>query len=681
MKRKILIFSLVGLVVLLLVGGMVYMAGGFNAKVDNQKIQEISTNNNQETDLTDHEEATDYIWSDSEVKKISLNAEKITTNANGVVVDGQVATIKSAGTYQLQGDLTDGQIVVDTDEEEVVRIILAGAKISCSDGSAILVKKAKKVIVVAADGSENVLSDGSTYATSGNSDEDQPNAALYSTADLTLYGLGEGKLVINGNYNDGIASKDGLVLRNISVEVEAVDDGIRGKDYVAVKNADISVEVGGDGVKSDNEENDQKGNIIFYSGVAKVVAGKDGLSAANLLEIKDGQIEVTTGGGSKNSLKSNDESMKGVKAGKTVRIYGGNIIIDSADDAIHSNGVLVIDQGEIVISSGDDGIHADASIEINGGNIDIQKSYEGIESAVITFNDGTTKIVASDDGVNVAGGNDGSALGRMGQGSFDQAEEGCYLYINGGYIYANAGGDGLDSNGSVVMTGGTAVVDGPINNGNGPLDYNGTFDISGGYLLAVGSSGMAQAPSESSTQNSILVNFDTMQAAGTLINIQDSNGNNLLTYSPAKQYQSIVFSGSKIAQGETYSLYLGGSSTGEKNNGLYQNGIYTPGELNQTFSVDGIVTKVGQVMAGGPGGGMGFGRGMNDATTTQNNTFSVDSNNSSSEINDGQSMGNMPPPQGAGNMPSEGIPPDGIGPQDARMSNGIPSSAVGNEKN
>ncbi len=672
MKRKILIFSLVGLVVLLLVGGMVYVAGGLRNNNSND-IQNTTTNVSQKTDLSDHEEATDYVWNENEVEKINLNADKTTSNEAGVTVDGQVVTIDSAGTYQLQGNLTDGQIVVNTDDKEVVRLILAGAKISCADGPTIVVEKAKKVVVVVADNSENVLTDGSSYKAVTNSDEDEANAALYSTADLTLYGLGEGKLVVNGNSNDGIASKDGLVMRNVSVQVKAVDDGIRGKDYVTVKNADIDVEAGGDGIKSDNEEDEQKGNITFYSGTVKVVAAKDGLTAVSRVEIKDGQIEITTGGGSKNSLTSADESMKAIKAGKELIIDDGEINIDSADDSLHSNGTIVINQGKIVISSGDDGIHADTSVEIDGGNIDIQKSYEGVESSVITFNDGVTKIVSSDDGVNVAGGNDSSALGRFGQGGFDAVEEGSYLYINGGYLYLNAGGDGLDSNGSVVMTGGTAVVDGPTNNGNGPLDYNGAFDISGGYLLAVGSSGMAQAPSESSTQNSVLVNFDTVQAAGTLINIQDSSGKSIVTYMPAKQFQSIVFSGVEIKQGETYSVYLGGSSTGNKVDGWYQDGVYTPGELNQTLTVSGVVTKVGQT-TGGPGGGMGFGRGMNDTTTTQNNTWSSDTITNDSQATSGQPVGDMPsgtPPAGGpggGNLPSgdgtmpAGNPPSGTPP-------------------
>lgn len=53
------------------------------------------------------------------------------------------------------------------------------------------------------------------------------NAALYSSADLTV--AGTGSLIVRGNGNDGIASTDGLVLASGTVTVTAADDGIRGR--------------------------------------------------------------------------------------------------------------------------------------------------------------------------------------------------------------------------------------------------------------------------------------------------------------------------------------------------------------------------------------------------------------------------------------------------------------------
>ena len=58
-----------------------------------------------------------------------------------------------------------------------------------------------------------------------------------------------------------------------------------------------------------------------------------------------------------------------MKAGASIVIDGGSINIDSSDDAIHSNDLVMINGGVISVSSGDDGIHADSLLEINGGEI------------------------------------------------------------------------------------------------------------------------------------------------------------------------------------------------------------------------------------------------------------------------------------------------------------------------
>ncbi len=254
--------------------------------------------------------------------------------------------------------------------------------------------------------------------------------------------------------------------------------------------------------------------------------------------------------------------------------------------------------------TGDDGIHADATVTINGGEIDIPHSYEGIESDVITLNDGDIHVVAADDGINVAGGVDGSGAmpgpgrGRGGPAAAPGGETftytgDYYLYINGGTIVVDAAGDGLDANGAIEMTGGVVLVNGPTEQMNGALDYDGTFNISGGYLVAAGSAGMAQAPGGASAQNSLQINFSTAQPAGTLINIRNSAGDSVLTFAPAKSYQSITFSSAALAQGETYTVSLGGSAGGTAADGLYTGGTYSPGTEYDTFTVTSVTTTLG----------------------------------------------------------------------------------------
>jgi hypothetical protein len=545
-----------------------------------------------------HDDDADASWDAAAVIPISLNGDSISASGEGVAVAGSTATISAPGTYSLSGSLADGQIVVDSADKGVVRLILDGATISSSTSAAISVVKADEVVIVLADGSQNAVSDATTYVYA-EAGVDEPNAAIFSAADLTI--SGGGSLSVSGNANDGIASKDGLVIAGGMIAVSAVDDGIRGKDYLVVRAGSLSVTTSGDGLKADNEEDAARGYVAIESGDLTVSAGGDAITAASDVLIADGTLTLASGGGS-GAQVSADASAKGIKAALNVNIDGGTLAVDAADDAIHSNANVTISGGTFALASADDGIHADAALTINGGDITISQSYEGLESGLITINDGNIRLVAQDDGVNVSGGVDGSGGDPLGGGpggrpstaqetfSYTGAN---YLNINGGYLVVDSAGDGLDSNGAIVMTGGTVLVNGPTEQMNGALDYDGGFKISGGLLVAAGSSGMAEAPGAGSTQSSVLINYSATQPAGSLVHIQDSAGADILTFAPSKAYQSIAISSPDLAQGATYTVTSGGSATGAASDGWYPDGGASGGSEYATFTLADLVTQVG----------------------------------------------------------------------------------------
>jgi hypothetical protein len=323
--------------------------------------------------------------------------------------------------------------------------------------------------------------------------------------------------------------------------------------------------------------------------------------------VSGGEITITTGGGSVLSSSGDDrggrgmegnpnqtaESVKGLKARVSLVITDGVIQIDSLDDAIHSDNSITISGGDMLLASGDDGIRADAALTIDGGHLNITQCYEGLESTVITINDGTIHLTASDDGINASSGNGDGGPGAPpmrggGPGGFESGDS--YLYINDGYIAIDANGDGIDANGSIDMSAGIVIVNGPTSNGNGPVDYLGTFNISGGYLVAVGSSGMAEAPSTTSTQYSAMVNYASAQAAATMVHIETESGQDVLTFVPTKAYQSVLLSSPELENGSTYVVYSGGSSTATATDGLYAGGTYTPGTEVSRFTITSMVT-------------------------------------------------------------------------------------------
>ncbi|MDF2921274.1 MAG: dockerin type 1 [Paenibacillaceae bacterium] len=592
-------------------------------------------------------------WTKESPNYIQLEGNTAKLQGTGAVLTGNQITIALPGVYVLSGTWEDGQIVVDLESKGNVRLVLNGVELNSSDSAAIYVKNAKKTIISLQDGTENTVSDGEEYVLADG--EDEPNAAIFSKDDLTINGTGT--LTVHGNYNNGIMSKDNLKIAGGHIVIESVDDGLVGRDMVAVKDVNLNIDASGDGIRSTNNEDAAKGFIALAGGTYNITAGADGIQAVTSVLITGGRYTLATGGGSGNGTKKADEmpqggggrgggfgqsnqtsataavetsSAKGIKAGTAITISGGTFHIDSSDDTVHSNGNVTIAGGELSLSSGDDGVHADAALTIQDGVINITKSYEGIESKLITIAGGETRVTASDDGVNVAGGNDGSSVnGRPGQNTFSASGD-SKLLITGGYLSVDASGDGLDSNGSIAMSGGTVVVSGPTNSGNGALDYDGSFELTGGVLVAAGSSGMAQAPSEQSSQYSIMMSFAAAQQANTLVALTDSDNRLIAAFVPKKQFQTVVVTSPDLKQDGTYTFYTGGTVAGTATDGLYTEGEYQAGTKIVSFPAATPVTYVsesgvttgrtgnqggGRMNPGGAGGmgqgGMGQGQGGN----------------------------------------------------------------------
>ena len=327
---------------------------------------------------------------------ITLNGNSITMDGSGATIDGSTVTITSAGTYNVGGTLNNGQIKVDTQDTETVKLVLDGVDISSSTSAPIYIVNAEKTVITLSAGSKNTVTDGNTYTALDTSGE--PNAAIFSKDDLTING--DGTLTVNANYNDGITSKDDLKINGGIITVNAVNDGVRGRDSVVVKGGTTTIKAAGDGIQSNNDEDSTKGYVSIEDGTINIIAGADGIQAETSLTVSGGMVTISSGGSSNNAASTNagnnqnpmgnpgmntntattdTASAKGLKAGVALVITGGTINLDSSDDTIHSDGSISISGGTINAASGDDGMHAESTLEINGGDISITKCYEGIE--------------------------------------------------------------------------------------------------------------------------------------------------------------------------------------------------------------------------------------------------------------------------------------------------------------
>lgn len=577
-KDKIVIVSLfVIIVIILLVIGVSYFKNSASSNTTDYIDMKLNTDDGDEKIDWSKYENVDYTLSKS------LN-------------------ITSEGVYNLTGEIKDGLITINTNGN--VKLILNNVSIKNSSGPAIFVKNASDVVIELKEGSENYLEDGSNY----NGYETDEIGTIMSHDDLTIQGTG--LLEVKSNNEDAIVSKDDLKIISGTYIIDSKDDAIRGKDSVYIIDGIFDISSGADGIKSTNDTDVSKGFIKIENGTFSINALNDGIQAETKLLIEDGTFNITTGGGSSNastgsswgrwgtSSKNTDtSSAKGIKAGDNIVINSGTFILNTSDDSIHSNNYIGIKNGSFTIESGDDGVHADEELIIDGGTINIKKSYEGLEAQKITINEGDINVTSSDDGINVAGGNDSSSQGgRPGENNYGSSS-GAILTINGGVINVDTKGDGLDANGSIYIKGGITTVYGPTDSGNGALDYDRVLEITGGTLLAGGASGMMQGASISSSIYSVSIVFNSSYSSNDTITIVDSNNKEMASYKSTKSYNSLVVASPSLKKGETYTINVNGNKY-------------------SSFTISNIITNVGSSNGmnrdprgqGGPGGQDGPGR-------------------------------------------------------------------------
>lgn len=553
--------------------------------------------------------------------------ETITIDGEGATASNQTVRITQAGTYLISGTLEDGQIQVEVGNQEEVNLVLNETQISSTTGAPILITQSAKTTITLMEGTQNVISH-QMVMNDGEEVSKEEKAAIFSQDDLMI--TGTGSLTVDAKTYNGIVSQDDLVIEGGNFVIESANHGLKGKDSVVIEEGTFKMTTKGDAIQSDQGADEEKGFITIRGGDFDLVAEQDGIQAQTKLVIEGGTFKIETGGGyeagavkettsqppfnrgaSATAETATTPSAKGLKAGQELVIEGGSLTINSADDALHTNGSLWMNGGEVTLSTGDDGLHADETVEVNGGTVDILTSYEGLEGQVVRVNDGVIRLVATDDGINAAGGMDGSGFMSFFNPTTtaQQESESGWIELNGGWLYVNASGDGLDANGSIIMTGGVVIVEGPTSGHDGILDFDETFDLQGGQLIASGGVGMLQTPSETSTQPTLVIQ-DSFES-GELIHIQSEEGAEIVTFSPSKASQVLIISSPDLKMESTYRVLSGGTYSVEATDGVYQDGTYTEGEERFQVVLSDLITSNGTLTGDGMRGpGMKEGPGM-----------------------------------------------------------------------
>lgn len=375
------------------------------------------------------------------------------------------------------------------------------------------------------DAAEIILSDNNSTI-NGN------GAYIY---DNNIYIASAGKYILSGNLSDGSIiinagadDKIWLLFNEVSIHCS---------DYAAIQieQADKVFLTLADETENTLTSGSEYNTDAVSSGIDAAVYSRDDLTING-----SGALNVTA------------EYQHGIVCNDDLVITGGNISITAVQDGLHANDSIRIKDSTINISAGDDGITASnddetAYLYVESGKINILSCYEGLEAIDVTIAGGTIDIVSTDDGINANGSGQSSVIN-----------------ITGGDItITNSDGrdaDGLDSNKDIYISGGNILIS-VSDNGNSAIDYGsengGVCEISGGTVIACGSSSMAEGFDSSSTQGFIM--YTESAAAGTTVSVANSDGSELLSEEIPYSFSSVVISTPEMNIGDTCILAIGES--------------------------------------------------------------------------------------------------------------------------
>lgn len=518
----------------------------------------------EDTDVTHADDAENY--------RVSITGDFTVTSdtSDGVTQSGSVYTITKAGEYTVTGLLSEGQLIVDAGDEDEVTIVLNGTSITCSSGSPIYVKNASEVKIKSEENSFNEVIDNRTEATEDSSD-DAGNAAIYATCDLKL--VGKGALVVTGNYNNGIQSKDDLSIKNVIVKVTAVNNAVKGNDAVDIESGNIiAISTKGDGIKTSNSsisnKGNQKGIVTITGGNIDVYAACDGIDAAYGVDISgNGNLniytdtyseyseEVTSSGSSSGTSTSRNSSANKTASANTVSYVAASDTIANAPGGFGGGNMggmdgqnggnkaggdrlgMPGDFNESGNSSGQSystkGIKAESEINISGFTINISSTDDGIhansDSGVLeTGEDGKGTIVINGGSITISSGDDGMHADKqldVNDGYINvvtsyEGLEAITINLNGGKIYVYATDDGINActgdgktSPIVNVTGGYIDVTTTSGDTDG-IDSNGNYVQTGGFVLVKGGSSSGNVSGSIDVDGTVTITGGTCVALG-----------------------------------------------------------------------------------------------------------------------------------------------------------------------
>jgi len=265
-----------------------------------------------------------------------------------------------------------------------------------------------------------------------------------------------------------------------------------------------------------------KDDLDIKGGTLQVFAANNGIRASESVSVTGGSVTVSAGN---DGIKTTSAAKEGKGF---VEILGGTIEIDCGGDGISAETELRIGGGEITIRTQGDpesvsckGLKAKTDLIISGGVIRIDAADIGVKAEqTLSITDGQLEVCAGEDGLRAGSGGTGfaAAVGRV--------------EISGGTVFVSAGDDPIDARAELLVTGGT--------------------------VLACGSSKTLKSFSAASTQPFLAA--AARGTAGDRLRVTDEGGAELAALDAGHAYTTVLFSSPELAAGANYTIHAGSGS-------------------------------------------------------------------------------------------------------------------------
>ena len=493
-------------------------------------------------------------FDESRATQVTLATQTATVTGQGASFSDQTLTISQAGTYVLTGSGKNIMLVVEAADTDQVHLVFQNLTLE-GEGSLLQINKAQEVVISLAEGSQNALTESQA------SDDEKVKATIHSQVPLTLNGTGS--LTLTALTKNALEVEDDLKVLGGTYTVKAANHGFKAEGALDIEAATLTIEAGKDGLHAEHDETTERANVTLNPTQLSIAATEDGVDAGNELTIKGGRITVS-------------QSEEGLEA-RVIRQLGGDVTIKSSDDGVNASAGSSSKTTDTSATSKTSNTNtasnsADTSPSASQATSDsatasAPNSQATADPAATSQPDQASKDknqtppAPTADQASPQGGQPpqgGQGPGGMPPGGQEESDPSLQIILEGGTLTVDAEGDGIDSNGTVTISGGSLVVNGAVQDGNGPLDAAGDITITGGTVWALGTSDMLQGFAQGSTQASITANI--AGTAGQTLIILDANGKEVARQTASKDFQAVIMSSADLVDGQTYTIQVEGTT-------------------------------------------------------------------------------------------------------------------------